>query len=340
MHGRRPAAGAGEAAGQPRWRRRRRAGSGSSRGADPVRAWGAVRVLGADGGAGPAAGVLRGRGRLLGLPVVRAGVDLLRRRRGRQRRPVARGGRARPGQPPQPVPGLVGAVRPLLHRRRLRRRRRPHLPGRRGVGHRPPPRPRQRHRRPRLGVPAGARPAAGVRDRLQRRQHRLDPARPPDPAAVPAGPGGPARRLPRLPVQPADRPAGAVGRRPGAARTGCRACGRSRGPASPCRGSTRRSPPTTRGRRSPRSTSPTTPVQRRFHEAAGGAPDEFAAALLGNLAAIRATTPNFRSCLLEGSAHCALPRPEFYTLTSGGVRLRDWVAAQAEGRPVPNLPPG
>lgn len=81
-------------------------------------------------------------------------------------------------------------------------------------------------------------------------------------------------------------------------------------------------------------------VQRRFHEAAGGDPDEFAAALEGSLAAIRATTPNFRSCLLEGSAHCALPRPEFYTLTSGAVRLRDWVAALAEGRPVPNLPPG
>jgi hypothetical protein len=81
-------------------------------------------------------------------------------------------------------------------------------------------------------------------------------------------------------------------------------------------------------------------VQRRFHEAGGGDPDDFAAALEGSLAAIRATTPNFRSCLLEGSAHCALPRPEFYTLTSGAVRLRDWVAALAEGRPVPNLPPG
>jgi hypothetical protein len=81
-------------------------------------------------------------------------------------------------------------------------------------------------------------------------------------------------------------------------------------------------------------------VQRRFHQAAGGDPDEFAAALDDNLDTIRATTPNFRSCLLEGSAHCALPRPEFYTLTSGAVRLRDWVAALAEGRPVPNLPPG
>ena len=79
-------------------------------------------------------------------------------------------------------------------------------------------------------------------------------------------------------------------------------------------------------------------VQRFFHEAGGGEPATFARALGGNLATIRATSPNFRSCLLEGSNHCALPRPEFYTLASGGVGLRDWVAAQAEGRPVPNLP--
>ena len=81
-------------------------------------------------------------------------------------------------------------------------------------------------------------------------------------------------------------------------------------------------------------------VQRQFYEAGGGDPGGFRRALLGNLAAIRAGSPNFRSCLLEGSAHCALPGPEFYTLISGGVRLRDWVAAQANGEPVPNLPPG
>jgi Pectinacetylesterase len=81
-------------------------------------------------------------------------------------------------------------------------------------------------------------------------------------------------------------------------------------------------------------------VQRRFYEAGGGSPESFGRALRGNLAAIRAGSPNFRSCLLEGSEHCALPRPEFYTLTSGGVGLRDWVAAQAEGKPVGNLPPG
>jgi hypothetical protein len=81
-------------------------------------------------------------------------------------------------------------------------------------------------------------------------------------------------------------------------------------------------------------------VQRRFHEADGGAPAAFQGALLGSLAAIRAGSPNFRSCLLEGQDHCALPRPEFYTLQSGRVGLRDWVAALAAGDPVANLPPG
>jgi hypothetical protein len=79
-------------------------------------------------------------------------------------------------------------------------------------------------------------------------------------------------------------------------------------------------------------------VQKRFHEAAGGAPERFGAALVGNLAAIRASSPNFRSCLLEGSEHCALPRPEFYSLGSGGIGLRDWVADLAEGEPVADLP--
>ncbi|HYN16613.1 MAG TPA: hypothetical protein VEY96_00835, partial [Actinomycetes bacterium] len=80
-------------------------------------------------------------------------------------------------------------------------------------------------------------------------------------------------------------------------------------------------------------------VQRAFHQAARGA-GTFSQALLGNLAAIRAGSPNFRSCLLDGSAHCALPSPDFYSLDSGGVSLRDWVAAQANGDPVANLPPG
>jgi Pectinacetylesterase len=81
-------------------------------------------------------------------------------------------------------------------------------------------------------------------------------------------------------------------------------------------------------------------VQLRFHQAEGEPPGTFQRALLGNLAEIRRGTPNFRSCLLVGNSHCALPSSAFYTLASGAVALRDWVAALADGRPVPNLPVG
>jgi len=79
-------------------------------------------------------------------------------------------------------------------------------------------------------------------------------------------------------------------------------------------------------------------VQRQFHKAAGGRPQDFTRALLGNLSAIRAGTPNFRSFLLDGSLHCALPRGGFYTLRSGQVTVLDWVADLAAGRDVPNVP--
>jgi len=81
------------------------------------------------------------------------------------------------------------------------------------------------------------------------------------------------------------------------------------------------------------------PVQRAYFAAAGGRPENFDRALLGNLAEIRANVPNFRSCLLDGSGHCALPSDDFYRLRSGGVALRDWVADVAAGRNVANLPP-
>jgi hypothetical protein len=79
-------------------------------------------------------------------------------------------------------------------------------------------------------------------------------------------------------------------------------------------------------------------VQRAYFAAAGGRPQDFDRALLGNLAEIRADAPNFRSCLLEGSGHCALASGDFYRLRSGGITLRDWVADLAAGRDVPNLP--
>lgn len=80
-------------------------------------------------------------------------------------------------------------------------------------------------------------------------------------------------------------------------------------------------------------------VQRAYFEAAGGRPGDSDQALLGNLAEIHAGTPSFRSYLLDGSDHCALPSDGFYRLRSGETTLRDWVADLAAGRDVPDLPP-
>ena len=78
-------------------------------------------------------------------------------------------------------------------------------------------------------------------------------------------------------------------------------------------------------------------VQRAYWRETGGRPEQFGRALRGNLDAIRAGAPNFRSYLLAGSTHCTLPRAGFYSFRNGGVALRDWVAAEAEGREVPNV---
>jgi len=79
-------------------------------------------------------------------------------------------------------------------------------------------------------------------------------------------------------------------------------------------------------------------VQRAYWRATGGRPEAFGRALRGNLDAIRAGAPNFRSYLLDGSTHCTLPRGGFYSFRNGAVALRDWVADEAEGRDVANVP--
>src|SRR5215207_906354 len=79
-------------------------------------------------------------------------------------------------------------------------------------------------------------------------------------------------------------------------------------------------------------------VQRAYFEAAGGRPEDFDGALRDNLAEIRADTPNFRSCLLDGSDHCALASADFYRLRSGEITLHGWIADLAAGRRVPELP--
>lgn len=74
-------------------------------------------------------------------------------------------------------------------------------------------------------------------------------------------------------------------------------------------------------------------VQERFYEAVGGDPADFGPRLRGVERRLK-RLPNYRSYLACGSEHCALPVPEFLSLSVGGVRLRDWALDLAEGRDV------
>jgi len=56
-----------------------------------------------------------------------------------------------------------------------------------------------------------------------------------------------------------------------------------------------------------------------------------------HLARIQSAAPNFRSFTAGGDLHCILSRREFYSYAVDGARLRDWVAALANGRDVPTL---
>jgi Pectinacetylesterase len=78
-------------------------------------------------------------------------------------------------------------------------------------------------------------------------------------------------------------------------------------------------------------------VQRTFYQALGGQGGDFPDALATSLAEIRAAAPNFRCYTTDGTGHCILNRRDFYTHETDGVRLRDWVAGLAEGRPVDNV---
>jgi hypothetical protein len=59
--------------------------------------------------------------------------------------------------------------------------------------------------------------------------------------------------------------------------------------------------------------------------------------LAHNYAEIRRDIPGFRSYTMPGIMHAILPRPEFYTTSVDGVRLRDWVGALINGTPVADV---
>jgi hypothetical protein len=74
-------------------------------------------------------------------------------------------------------------------------------------------------------------------------------------------------------------------------------------------------------------------VQEAFYAAVGGDPADFPVKLRAAEAALK-RLPNYRSYLACGSAHCSFDRPEFYSESTQGVRLRDWVAGLANGKEV------
>ena len=81
-------------------------------------------------------------------------------------------------------------------------------------------------------------------------------------------------------------------------------------------------------------------VQAQFYWAVGGDTEDFPSRLRAAERELK-ELPNYRSYLGCGSDHCAFDRSMFYSLETGGVSLRDWVADLAAGKDVdcPECPP-
>lgn len=60
-------------------------------------------------------------------------------------------------------------------------------------------------------------------------------------------------------------------------------------------------------------------------------------ALAMNMREIESRARNFRFYVAWGGQHCMIPRAEFYSTVTQGVRLRDWVASIAAGEPVDDI---
>jgi hypothetical protein len=78
-------------------------------------------------------------------------------------------------------------------------------------------------------------------------------------------------------------------------------------------------------------------VQRFFNKLRDGRAGPLLPRILQAQGTIAAAVPRFASYVAGGMSHGALPWPWFYAYTVGGVRLRDWVAALAEGKPVSSV---
>lgn len=78
-------------------------------------------------------------------------------------------------------------------------------------------------------------------------------------------------------------------------------------------------------------------VQKRFLSMSGQKDVALQQAIEANHADIRRKVGNFSSYIAGGDSHTILGRPEFYTLASNGVAIRDWVAALANFETVENV---
>ena len=78
-------------------------------------------------------------------------------------------------------------------------------------------------------------------------------------------------------------------------------------------------------------------VQKRFLSMSGQKDVALQQAIEANHADIRREVGNFSSYIAGGDSHTILGRPEFYTLASNGVAIRNWVAALANFETVENV---
>jgi Pectinacetylesterase len=78
-------------------------------------------------------------------------------------------------------------------------------------------------------------------------------------------------------------------------------------------------------------------VQLSFLKLGGAAEGPLLPRMLRFTGTVAAGVPHFSSYIAGGASHALLPFAPFYTYLSKGVRLRDWVAALADGKPAASV---
>jgi len=74
-----------------------------------------------------------------------------------------------------------------------------------------------------------------------------------------------------------------------------------------------------------------------FKAMGAGDPKLWTKRMLESMENIKKSAPNFRSYVAPGKKHCIIPYPEFYKVTSNGVRLVDWIKNMIDGKEVKNV---